>query len=106
MLLRVKDTPLLWDMDENEMKTKIKRELCGRLGDVECEVECEVGVIDIMTRNEIILIENDWVRGVGRLLLNGLEYPHHKRTIYLYDQVPDILISKKCESYFIDVYFW
>lgn len=79
----------------------------------EIEKKCECGFIDLINDTVIIEIKTSrlWKHAVGQILMYGLEYPSHKKIIYLFNIEKDNnfnkeLVEEKCGIYDIVVKYW
>lgn len=95
------------DEDIKEREKLIQNRLYKKFGGC-TEVECDCGFIDLLTDTHIIEIKkgNLWKHAVGQILMYGLEFPKHTKSIFLFDIDPDPMINDKCANYNIDVYYW
>ena len=97
----------------------VQEELAEMLG-ADREVECSTGYIDLLTDD--LLIEglgvtqpstqdltvevkctDGWQKGVGQLLTYGLDYPNHRRILYLYDGKPKREVREACRRLDVEV---
>lgn len=69
---------------EKAIQTKLAFQLRGQV-----EVPHSAGRIDILTKTEIIEVKeiNDWVRGVGQLVVYGQSYPSHQKRLHLFGKL-------------------
>ena len=88
------------DLKEKQIQIRLQKELGG-----EIEVLTDSGYIDLLTDTEIIEIKSgkNWKEAVGQVLMYSLDFPSHKKRIYLFDMKKDKKIESKCQIYNIHV---
>ena len=89
----------------------IAKKLCKELGG-EVEVGSRYGKIDILTDSEIIEVKRykTWKHALGQVLVYGIDYPNHKKVLYLYGTTKPRkssweLICNACKNFEVECRF-
>ena len=76
------------------------------------EVGSRYGKIDILTDSEIIEVKRykTWKHALGQVLVYGIEYPNHKKVLYLYGTAKPRkssweLICNACKNFEVECRF-
>lgn len=71
---------------ERQVQKRLAQTLNGKT-----EVQCKTGVIDILTKSEIIEVKKakEWKHAIGQVLIYQLEYPNRQARIHLYGECSD-----------------
>jgi hypothetical protein len=82
----------------------VEQELLSCYTDALSQVSVLTGVIDVLTKNEIIEIKDvrKWKGGLGQVLVYGRQYSNHKKRLHLFGKVNEEtkqIIENEC-SYF------
>lgn len=86
---------------------KLKNEIGG-----EIEVGSKYGKIDLLTKDKIIEVKRykSWKHALGQVLVYGIDYPNHKKVLYLYGKAKPRtamwdLICEACSKFNVDCVF-
>lgn len=74
----------------NQIEAKYRDRLAKQLKGI-TEVQTPNGRIDILTSKEIIEVKcvKKWKHALGQIIAYSPYYPHHKKRIHLYGQLPE-----------------
>lgn len=79
---------------EYDIQKKLENETKGKM------CKCEAGIVDILTREEIIEIKQwrFWKHSVGQVLCYHIYFPRHKPRIHFFGKIPPIKKLKAIEN--------
>lgn len=99
---------LTLDPTSRNIEAQVRDRLQTKLGGI-AEAKCICGPIDLLTDRELIEVKriDDWKTGLGQVIAKGLEYPQHRRHLYLFGQSHGALRNAKatCKSLDITISF-
>jgi hypothetical protein len=95
---------LTLDPTSRSIEAQIRDNLQTKLGGI-AEASCICGPIDLLTDQELIEVKriDDWKTGLGQVIAKGLEYPQHRRHLYLFGQSHGALRNAKATCKALDI---
>jgi hypothetical protein len=95
---------LTLDPTSRSIEAQVRDRLQAKLGGI-AEASCICGPIDLLTDQELIEVKriDDWKTGLGQVIAKGLEYPQHRRHLYLFGQSHGALRNAKATGKSLDI---